>query len=757
MGPDRKQQILERLHFGDFYRGELPEFKPARGDEIIALCPFHDDHNPSLSVNLKTGMFNCFACDAKGDVFAFFMRKHGVDFKEALNELGRRAGVETNKPDGPGFQSLTLGAFSTAKQLPVEFLKKNGVHEYRFPDGITAVDFDYWNEQGQLRAVRHRFANKGDKKFRWRKGDKIFPYGLWRLREIQEAGWCLLVEGETDSLTCWLHGLPALGLPGKKTWSRCWETLKGIPALQDLRFYVWQEPDAQDLPQEVARDLPRVLVLPAPPEYKDLSEAHCQGRDVRAIVHDLMEIAQPPPEPPAISGGFSLDDLGNARRLVAEHGQDLRYCHLSKKWYHWNGNFWEMDYSGEVERRAKKTIASIYKEASEASDDKAAARIAKFAMQSSAVNRILAMVRLAQSEPGIQVKPAEMNANPWLLNVKNGTIDLRTGELRPPHRENLITGIAPVDYDPDAPCDLWEKFIYQIMDFNQRPDTAVRMTTFLQLALGYSLTGDCREECLFILWGGGANGKSTLVNTISELLGDYSRNTPVESLLSRPKGGEIPTDIARLDGPRFVTTSEVDRGRRLAESLVKALTGRDTITARYLYGEFFDFTPQFKLWLSTNNKPIIKGADDAIWRRIMFIRFPVHIPKEQRDGDLKHKLLSEGPGILAWMVRGCLDWQQCGFDVPPEVIADIAEYRSEMDVLADFIEDRCLVSPAFTATATDLYEAYTDWAEKAGLKEKEMLKQRTFGSCLSERGFIRDKGAKGQRLWRGVALRASEG
>jgi putative DNA primase/helicase len=524
-----------------------------------------------------------------------------------------------------------------------------------------------------------------------------------------------------------------------------------------VQFYLWQEPDAVDLPLEVARNLPGVLVIPAPPEFKDLSEAHGRGLDVKTLVHEFREGAQPPPAPPPITGGgFSYDDLGNARRLVAEHGQDLRYCHLSKKWYHWTGNYWEVDYCGEVERRAKQTIASIYREAAEAGDHKESARIAKFAMQSSQVNRIMAMVRLAQSEPGIQVKPKDMNANAWLVNVQNGTIDLKTGELRPPRREDLITSMAPVDYNPDAPCDLWEEFLYQIMDYEQRPDTAVRMTAFLQQALGYSLTGDCREECLFILWGGGANGKSTLVNTISEILGDYSRNTPVESLLSRPKGGEIPTDIARLDGPRFVTTSEVDRGRRLAESLVKALTGRDTITARYLYGEFFDFIPQFKLWLSTNNKPIIKGADDAIWRRIMFVRFPVHIPKEQRDGELKSKLLSEGSGILSWLVRGCLDWQRHGFEVPPEVTADIAEYRSEMDVLADWIEDRCLVQPTHTATASELYESYTEWAEETGLKDKEVLKQRTFGSCLAERGFIRDKGAKGQRLWRGVGLRAPE-
>lgn len=758
MSDDRKAEILRKLSFESFYRGEVEQLKPTRGDEALALCPFHDDTNPSLSINLKSGLYNCFSCGAKGDVYQFYQQRHGVDFKTAIDDLGRLAGVEKKTPkktEEQGYQSLCLAAFAGAKKLPEDFCKQNGVHQYKFPDGTVCVDFPYKDVAGKVVAIRHRFANRGAKKFRWRKGDSVYPYGLWRWPEIKEVGWCLLVEGETDCLTCWLAGLPALGLPGKKTWNRCWDHIKGLPGLAETQFYLWQEPDALDLPREVAHNLPGVLVIKAPDKFKDLSEAHSQGLDIANLVHELREGAQQPPAP-IDGGGFTYDDLGNARRMAAKHGQDLRYCHLSKKWYFWNGKYWQMDYCGEVGRRAIDTVKTIYAEAAAAADAKEAARIAKHATLSSSAARLGAMISIAKDLVGMQVQPADMNADPWLFNCQNGTIELRTGDIRPPRREDLITSMAPVKYDPDASCELWEKFLYQIMDYQQRPDTCQRMIEFLQIALGYSLTGDCREECLFILWGGGANGKSTLVNTVSELLGDYSRNTPVDSLLSRPKGGEIPTDIARLDGPRFVTSSEVDRGRRLAESLVKALTGRDTITARYLYGEFFDFVPQFKLWLSTNNKPVIKGADDAIWRRIMFLRFPVHIPREERDGDLKAKLLAEGPGILAWMVRGCLAWQEGGLEPPPEVIADLAEYRNEMDVLAEFIEDRCLVNPNEWATASDLYKGYEEWAEEAGLKDKEILKQRTFGSALAERGFIRDRGGGGQRLWRGVALRVGD-
>lgn len=753
MTQDRKAQILERLSFGEFYRGELENLKATANENYQALCPFHEDNNPSLSVNFKTGLFKCFGCDAQGDIFEFYQRRHGCDFKEALGALARIAGVEERQAAPAGFLNLTLREFALGKRLPEDFLKKEGVYQNQFPDSTISTDFAYKDQGGKLLAVRHRFGNAGAKKFRWRKGDKVYPYGLWRWQQVQEAGWVLLVEGETDCLTCWHHGLPALGLPGKKTWRRCREAL-GEGLLDGMQVYLWQEPDARDLPGEVAEDIPGLLVIPAPEEFKDLSQAHCQGRDVPALVEELKGRARPPaPPPPVVQEAFSWSDLGNARRVVAAHGQDLRYSHLSKKWYWWCGTHWAIDNCGEVERRAKLAIAGLYQEAAEAGGAEERKKIAQFALRSEQAPRVLAMVRLAQSEPGIPVQPGELDADPWLFNCRNGTIDLKTGELRPHRREDLITCVAPVEYDPEAYPELWEKFLYQIMDVYSRPAAADRMVTFLQRCLGYSLTGSCQEECLFILWGGGANGKSTLVKTVTAILGDYARNTPVETLLSRNRGGEIPADVARLDGPRFVSAQEVDRGRRLAESLVKAITGRDTISARFLYGEFFDFEPQFKLWLSTNNKPVIKGADDAIWRRIMFVEFPVQIPKEERDELLRDKLLAEATGILAWLVRGCRQWQEEGLDPPEEVLEATAQYRAEMDILADFIADKCLVAPGMMASAADLYHAYCTWADEAGIPEKQQLKQRTFGTCLAERGFRRDKGSGGQRLWRGVDLR----
>jgi putative DNA primase/helicase len=764
--PDRKAEILERLSFESFYQGELQHLKSTSGGNAQALCPFHDDKNPSLSVNLKTGLFKCFGCEAQGDVFEFYMLRHSCDFKAALAALARLAGVELLKSPGP-HKPLTLKEFALAKKLPYDFLVSQGLSEYQYPPeifgGCRTVNFPYKDKDGKVVSQRRRFG-PGKDKFKWKKGDRVRFYGLWKLPKIRTEGWCLLVEGESDALTCWLNGIPCLGLPGKKTWHSCWSRLS--PAEQaifeSIQFYLWEEPDAgvrslrnpQEvlLRDEVAADLPTLLVIPAPEGFKDLSEAHCQGRDIRGLVEELKKKARPPEPPPGVEGGFSLSDLGNARRLVALHGKDILYSHKAKKWFIWTGKNWAIDDSGEVERRAKASVAEIYREAAEARDLKLREQLGKWALACEDARRVIAMMRMAQSEAGIPVAPAEFDAQPWLLNCNNGTIDLMTGELRPHDPADLLTCLTPVDYLPEAPCEEFEKFLYQIMAFKDRPETAIQMVHFLQRAMGYSLTGSCREQCLFMLWGAGANGKSTLVELIARILGSYARNTPVETLLARNKGGEIPTDVARLDGPRLVTAKEVDRGRRLSESLVKELTGQDTITARYLYAEYFDFKPQFKLWISTNNKPRISGSDNAIWRRIMFVRFLLNIPKDEQDEELSEKLWQEAPGILAWLVRGCLWWQAEGLNPPAEVMEATADYRMEMDVLAEFLEAKCRIESNLTVSASDLYRAYQDWAESQGLTEKERLKKRSFGLALGEHGFQGFKSGGGVRCWRGLQL-----
>ncbi len=270
---------------------------------------------------------------------------------------------------------------------------------------------------------------------------------------------------------------------------------------------------------------------------------------------------------------------------------------------------------------------------------------------------------------------------------------------------------------------------------------------FVQRATGYSATGDTSEQCMFINHGGGNNGKSTFQEALGAALGDYAMRTPTETLMVRRSGG-IPNDVARLKGARFVTASETEEGRRLAESLVKDLTGQDTISARFMRAEWFDFKPTHKLWLATNHRPEIRGTDNAIWRRIRLVPWSVVVPPAERDRKLPEKLRAELPGILAWVVRGCLEWRREGLGESEEVRNATAEYQAEQDVLATFIEERCVVTPNASAAATPLYHAYQAWCEDAG---ERVETQKRFGRRLAERGFEREKA--GVYYWRGIGLR----
>jgi putative DNA primase/helicase len=356
-------------------------------------------------------------------------------------------------------------------------------------------------------------------------------------------------------------------------------------------------------------------------------------------------------------------------------------------------------------------------------------------------SRIMDMIGLAKSEPEIPVRPQQLDADPWVLNLANGTLDLRTGQLREHRREDLITKLAPVAYDPAAPCPRWEAFLSRIFAGD------AELIRFVQKAVGYSLTGSTQEQCFFILYGAGANGKSTLIQTISALLKDYAKQTPTETLLVQRRDG-VRNDLARLQGARFVYASEAEGGRKLAEALIKQLTGGDTITARYLYQEHFEFLPAFKIWLAVNHKPGVQGTDHAIWRRMRLLPFTITIPEAEQDKRLTEKLQAELPGILRWAVEGCLLWQQEGLEPPLAVKRATGDYRAEMDVIAAFLQDCCVVGPERRVLAGDLYAEYTSWCRQMG---ETPVSQKALASALRERGCTPGRQSS-ERFWCGIGL-----
>lgn len=477
--------------------------------------------------------------------------------------------------------------------------------------------------------------------------------------------------------------------------------------------------------------------------------------DSDAIVDDVLSREAPEPdrlpdrvEPVTRPTGwvepFHKSDLGNARRFVARHGNDMRYCNQWGSWLIWNGVQWKRDDDGAVVRFAKDTALSIYTETT--NDPK---ETAKWAIRSESSERIRAMIALAESEPGIGISPDALDTNGWLLNVQNGTLDLRTAELRPHNRDDLLTKLAPVTYSPSATCPTWIAFLERIMGGNSE------LIAYLQRASGYSLTARVSEQCLFFLYGGGSNGKSTFVGLLQTLLGDYAHQAPSDLLLAKRGDSSHPTELAALFGMRLVATVEVDDGRRMAESMLKQITGGDLISARRMREDFWTFAPSHKIFLIANHKPVIKGTDQGIWRRIHLVPFDVTIGEAEKDVNLPDKLSAELPGILAWCVRGCLGWQRLkGLKMPVSVSSATAAYRGEMDVLAGFISDCCVVQVNSTAKARDLFAAYTKWCDESGERAET---QRAFGSRLSERGFKRDRGTGNVNVWHGIGVLDTSG
>lgn len=342
-----------------------------------------------------------------------------------------------------------------------------------------------------------------------------------------------------------------------------------------------------------------------------------------------------------------------------------------------------------------------------------------------------------------RLNPDDFDGDPWLLNVRNGTIDLRTGKLLPHNPENLLTKVVSVDYDPAAQCPLWETFLDRIMAGN------AELIEFLQRVVGYCLTGSTREQIFCILHGTGANGKSTIIKTIIKLLGDYAWQAPANMLMTKDRDA-IPNDIARLKGVRYVSVTETEENRRLAESLVKTLTGEDKITARFLHGEFFEFEPTAKFFMATNHKPVIRGTDLAIWRRIRLVPFEVAIPKEEQDPELPQKLQAELSGILNWALEGCKKWQESGLTEPQAVMVATQTYRAESDVLAQFLTDCTVEAEGTVVQAKDLYQAYRQWCDTNG---ERSISNNAFGRKMKERGFTRVHKHSG-KYYMGLGLRA---
>ena len=468
------------------------------------------------------------------------------------------------------------------------------------------------------------------------------------------------------------------------------------------------------------------------------------------LLPDPSEELSPPPtssvsEPKERLSRFHRTDAGNAELFARLFGGNLRFDHARNRWLLWGEHCWTEDPAKSVLLLAKQAARWIAQQALEIENPDERTKLYKWAIGSETRARLEATLNLAQSEPPIADTGRHWDANPFLLGVANGVVDLRTGRLRPGKRSDLITMQTDVKFDARASAPTWERFLKQVFG----GDT--QLIEFVQRAVGYSLTGDTSEQVLFMCYGTGANGKSTFLDALRAVFGPYAYNLPFSAFELKARSS-IPNEIAALKGKRFVTAIETNESVELNEGRIKALTGSDPITARFLYQEFFTFEPTGKFWLAFNHKPRVSDDSPGFWRRIRLIPFTQRFSGNKRDSRLPDKLRAEAPGILNWAIAGALKWQAQGLK-SPKVVHDASEqYCRDSDTIGEFLEDRCHASGQVSVAS--MREEYLRWAEASG---ERALDRKAFSQRLEARGFTKKRvGHDRDWTWVGISLRSPE-
>ena len=427
---------------------------------------------------------------------------------------------------------------------------------------------------------------------------------------------------------------------------------------------------------------------------------------------------------------YTFTDLGNAERFIDQHGNSVKYCYEWGKWLVWDEHRWVINANAELMKLAHATVRSIYSEAADSLNEERRKAIIKHASSSEANWKVENMLSSAKSY--LAIRPDMLDQNPLLLNVANGVIDLSTGSLLPHDPHYLITKQIDVDYDINADCCKWKEYLDLVTGGNQN------LQNYLQLAVGYTLTGRTDEQCLFMLYGEGSNGKTTFTETIRRLMGDYGSRVNIESFMQSWSSGRGATpDIASMAGTRFVLSSEIPENRKIDKSLIKDLTGGDAITARRLYQEPFTYTPTHKLWIYGNHKPQILGTDEGIWRRLRIIPFLTLIPIDQRRRmtEVLAEFQNEMPGILTWAVNGCLIWLKNGLPLVDAVQSATAEYRDEQDLVMQFLEEMCEINPDFSIDKDEFYKAWREWCVVTGEKEATKRTKKWLTHQMTSKGY----------------------
>ncbi|MDQ3167363.1 MAG: phage/plasmid primase, P4 family [Chloroflexota bacterium] len=686
----------------------------------VARCPAHDDTVQSLKIDLNADEHVMLFCHAGCDTRAV-VEKIGL----TMSDLFKPAPTPTNLVSMPK--------------------KEVAAYVYRDSGGNPLFEV--------VRFAPKSFGQRTPDKKWGLNGVEPVLYHLPELLAAPPNRPIFVCAGEKDADRLAGEGLVATTNPmgeGKGKWrAQYTDTLRDrqvVLLCDNDKTGIERGDEVGSLLSNAVKTL-RVIHFPGLPDHGDVSD----WLDAGKTITDLLNLVKTTPnwheqaqaEVVKSISDNNPTDLGNAQRLIQRHGADLRYSYKLGKWLVWTDGVWKVDEGGLIEHRAKDTVKSIYAEAADQEFREDRKKLASHALRSEADGKIKAMISLARSEPNVSVTIDDLDTDGSLLNVQNGIVDLRTGTLMPHDRAKLMTKMAPVAYDPSALCPYWDAFLTYIMDDN------ADLLRFLQKALGYSLTGNASERVIFLLHGGGRNGKSTLIETVNAVMGNYATRSPSEMLMAKRGDPGVPNDIARLPGIRFTFASETGENGRLDEARIKDITSGDTLSARFMKQDFFEFKPQFKIWLATNHKPVITGGDDAIWDRIRLIPFTVRIPDDHVDLDLQDTLITESAGILRWLVEGAVAWFHDRLPVVSAVTTATSGYRSDMDTLGAFLSDFTVIDALGEISSADLYTDYKGWCDESG---EYTMSQKKLAMRLEERGFHRKRVTR-KRVWTWFGLR----
>lgn len=734
--------------------------KSKRVDRVQAKCPCHNDKNASLTISHK------------GDK-TFLYCHAGCETNDILESIGLKMSDLFDKP--LEVEDKHKSAFEKDIEAIYKFYDENGDLAYekirkkgkkflhrRYIDGETVwgMEEGIYTETfpgSKSWSIKER---PGAKKAYY-PGQEQLLYNLPNvIKGIKEEQTIFITEGEKDSDSLITRGLIATttsigatkGDLGKKWPSRFNSFFKGANVVllpdNDEPGKRFMEHIAIEL-KNIANNI-KIVELPDLSKKEDITDWLEYGNDI----YDLQALVKRTDEFIEFKGNIIYDynwsDVGNAERLISLHGKDIKFNVNSGKWYVWNGVNWELDNSFKVEnlyrtvlRRFQNAIPNINISDDEIATKKQQEKAKGFVLRNETDGKIKSVLNQAKTFKGINFM--ESDKDDYLFNTPNGTINLRDLSQKKHDRKDLITQCSNYSFNRENDkCPNWIAFLNRIFCGDQE------LISYVQKAVGYSLTGNMSEQCLFMLWGGGANGKSTFVKALEDIMGTYAATIKGETLMEKNGQDGARGDLARLTNKRVVIASELQEGQVFNEPLLKVLSAGETLPVRFMYQEEFMLKPKFKLWIMTNKKPKVKGNDHGIWRRWRMIPFKYKFTEKEKDPNFyEEKLKSELEGILLWAITGYQMWKEQGFEAPKEVMEAVEDYKMDMDQVARFIEDCCKVGEGYECTGSAMYDEYINWCIAEG--ENYKMTNHKLARDLKEKGFVNKRDMNGKK-WIGIGV-----